>query len=148
MVLPGTDARSFGYRGCDTLQSRPDRGHANTVFQNGTDDLHRWHALAICNPLPTPDTTYIGGSSGIQPTTFSACLDNAYLTNIELIGGVEMTIGISTWLCQDYLPEPPAILRQRCDLNHIADTQELYPEWPEDLHKWHAINASAYRNGS
>ena len=108
-------------------------------FPEWDDVLHRWHALAICNPLPTPDTTYIGGGSAIQPTTFSACLDNAYLTNVELVGSNEVTVGISTWFCQDYLPEPPAVLRQRCDLNHIAETQELYPEWPEDLHKWHAI---------
>ena len=108
-------------------------------FPEWDDILHRWHALAICNPLPMPDTTYIGEGSAIRPTTFSACLDNAYLTNVELIGSNEATIGISTWFCQDYLPERPEIHRQRCDLNHIADTQELYPEWPEDLHNWHAI---------
>ena len=103
------------------------------------DILHRWHALAICNPLPTPDTTHIGTNSDIQPTVLSACLDNAYLTNVELVGNGEAAVGISTWFCQDYLPEPPASLRQRCDLNHIAETQELYPEWPEYLHNWHAI---------
>ena len=101
--------------------------------------LHRWHALSICNPLPTPDFTHIGTNSDIRPTVFSACLDNAYLTNVELIGDGETAVGISTWLCQSYLPESPPSHRQRCDLNHVAETQEIYPEWPEELHNWHAI---------
>ena len=111
----------------------------NLRYPEWADALHFWHAIAVCNPLPAPDTTYIKNIPNIQPTVFSLCLDNAYLTNTELIGNREVVIGISTWLCQDYLPEPPPTHRPRCDLNHIAETSEIYPEWPEDLHNWHAI---------
>ncbi len=101
--------------------------------------LHRWHAIAVCNPRPTPDSTHIRTISDIQPTAFGACLDNAYLGIGEMIDHHDVTIGISSWLCQDYLPEPPGSHRQRCDLNHIAEAQEIYPEWPEALRNWHAI---------
>ena len=37
------------------------------------------------------------------------------------------------------LPEPPATHLRRCDLDRAAGTRELYPEWPERLHDWHAI---------
>ena len=101
--------------------------------------LHRWHAIAVCNPRPTPDTTHIRTKSNVRPTVFGACLDNAYLGIGEIIGDRDARIGVSSWLCQDYLPEPPGNHRQRCDLNHIAETQGIYPEWPGALHNWHAI---------
>ena len=101
--------------------------------------LHVWYAMAICNPRPTPDTTHVRTKSNIKPTAFGACLDNAYLSIGEIIGGHDAAIGFSSWLCQDYLPEPPESHRQRCDLNSIAETQAIYPEWPGALHNWHAI---------
>ena len=108
-------------------------------YPEWADILHRWHAMAICNPHPDPDTTHIRTESNIRPSPFGACLDNAYLSIGEMIGNHDAAIGISSWLCQDYFPEPPGSHRQRCDLNYIAETQELYPEWPGGLHNWHAI---------
>ena len=101
--------------------------------------LHYWHAMANCDPLPTADATHIGRGSGITPTTYSACLDNAYLSYRETLGNDELVVGVSAWLCQGYLPEPPDTHRLRCNLDHLGQTEELYPEWPEDLRVWHAI---------
>ena len=101
--------------------------------------LHYWHAVANCDPLPTADATHIGRGSGITPTPYSACLDNAYLSYRETLGNDELVVGVSAWLCQGYLPEPPDIHRLRCNLDHLGQTEELYPEWPEDLREWHAI---------
>ena len=33
----------------------------------------------------------------------------------------------------------PDTHRLRCNLDHLGQTEELYPEWPEDLRVWHAI---------
>ena len=41
-------------------------------------------------------------------------------------------------MCREHLPEPPQTHRVRCELDHKSRTQELYPEWPEDFHGWHA----------
>ena len=101
--------------------------------------LHYWYALVTCNPPPTADATHIGRGSNITPTPYSACLDNAYLAHAEMLGSGELTAGVSAWLCRDHLPDPPDTHRQRCDLNQLADTKELYHEWPEELHEWHAI---------
>ena len=101
--------------------------------------LHLWHSIGICGPLPTADTTHIGATSDSQPTAYGACLDHAYLGYVELIGSGDVTLAISAWMCRAYLPDPPATHRQRCDLNRIAETQELFPEWPDRLHNWHAI---------
>ena len=102
------------------------------------DLLHYWHAVASCDPPPTADATHIGRGSGITPTPYSACLDNAYLSYRETLGNDELVVGVSAWLCQGYLPEPPDTHRLRCNLDHLAETEELYPEWPEDLRVWHA----------
>ena len=101
--------------------------------------LHYWYAMTACDPRPTADATHIGRGSSITPTRYSAYLDNAFLAYTEMLGDDELEAGVSAWLCQDYLPEPPETHRLRCDLNQQADTGELYPEWPEELHQWHAI---------
>ena len=102
-----------------------------------------WYAIAVCKPLPSADESHIASSSGVQPTVYGTCLDNAYLSNRELIsefvGDGEVLVGVSAWLCRGYLPEPPATHLRRCDLDRTAGTRELYPEWPERLHDWHAI---------
>ena len=101
--------------------------------------LHYWHAIMTCDTRPTADVSHIGRGSSITPTQYSACLDNAFLAYAGELGNRELVAGISAWLCQDHLPEAPDTHRLRCDLNYLAETEELYPEWSEDLHQWHAI---------
>ena len=102
-----------------------------------------WYAIAVCKPLPSADESHIASVSGVQPTVYGACLDNAYLANMELIsefvGDGEVLVGVSAWLCRSYLPEPPGAHLRRCDLDRAAGTKKLYPEWPGGLHAWHAI---------
>ena len=98
-----------------------------------------WYATAVCKPLPSADGTHISPVPGVQPTVYGACLDNAYLANRELVSDGEVLVGVSAWLCRDYLPEPPGAHLKRCDLDRVAGTRELYPEWSERLHDWHAI---------
>ena len=98
-----------------------------------------WYAIAVCKPLPSADESHIAPVSGVQPTVYGACLDNADLSNRELIGDEEVLIGVSAWLCRGYLPESPGTHLRRCDLEHVSGTKELYPEWPRELHDWHAI---------
>ena len=92
-----------------------------------------WYAIAVCKPLPSADESHIVAGSGVQPTVYGACLDNAYLANRELIsefvGDGEVLVGVSAWLCRGYLPEPPATHLRRCDLDRAAGTKKLYPEW-------------------
>ena len=101
--------------------------------------LHYWHAVAVCDPRPTTDATHIGRGSSISPTPYGSCLDNAFLSYRENLGDSELVAGVSAWLCQDHLPTPPDTHRLRCDLNRLAEAEELYPEWPEDIRQWHAI---------
>ncbi len=98
-----------------------------------------WYAIAFCKPLPSADELQVVVRSGVQVTVYGACLDNAYLANKELVDNGEVLIGVSAWLCRDYLPEPPGIHLRRCDLERAGETKQLYPEWPERLHDWHAI---------
>lgn len=46
---------------------------------------------------------------------------------------------MTAWICRNFLKEPPETYRPRCELNSTADTEELFPEWPQMLHNWHAI---------
>ena len=69
-----------------------------------------WYAIAVCKPLPSADESHIVSGSGVQPTVYGACLDNAYLANRELINDGEVLVGVSAWLCRGYLPEPPGAL--------------------------------------
>ena len=110
-----------------------------TRYPEWEEVLHYWYGLATCNPPPTADATQIGRGSNITPTPYSACLDNAYLAHTDILGNGELTAGVSAWLCRNHMPDPPDTHRQRCDLNEMADTKELYSEWPEELHEWHAI---------
>ena len=57
----------------------------------------------------------------------------------ELVDDEEALVGVSAWLCQGYLPEPPATHLRRCDLERVSGTKKLYPEWPKEVHDWHAI---------
>ena len=88
-----------------------------------------WYAIAVCKPLPSADESHIVSGSGVQPTVYGACLDNAYLANRELINDGEVLVGVSAWLCRGYLPEPPGAHLRRCDLDRAAGTKKLYPEW-------------------
>lgn len=108
-------------------------------FPEWHEILHYWHALTMCEPPPTADTTHIGTRSNIAPTPYSACLDNAYLTHVSNLSDNALATGASAWLCQEHLPQPPDTHRLRCDLDHQTNTKELYPDWPEELHRWHAI---------
>ena len=101
--------------------------------------LHYWHAVAVCDPRPTADATHIGRGASVTPTPYGACLDNAFLAYRQELGNSELVTGVSAWLCRDYLPTPPGSHRLRCDLDQLAATEELYPEWPQDIHEWHAI---------
>lgn len=104
--------------------------------------LHFWHATSLCNPVPARHTLTSGSGGSEDATPYGACLDSVYLT---LTGSREVAIrdgelasGISAWMCREYLPDPPARHDTQCALAHLEKTQALYPEWPEDLHGWHA----------
>ena len=98
-----------------------------------------WYGIAACKPLPSADESHISPVPGVQPTVYGACLDNAYLANKDLVSNGEVLVGVSAWLCRDYLPGPPGEHLKRCDLDQVSRTEELYPEWSERLHDWHAI---------
>ena len=98
-----------------------------------------WYAIAVCKPLPSADESHIVSGSGVQPTVYGACLDNAYLANRELINDGEVLVGVSAWLCRGYLPEPPAFYNPRCEIAHLRRDNEPALQWPGDLYAWNAI---------
>ena len=102
-------------------------------------ELRRWYAVAGCGPKATSDSSYIGRISDLEPTRYGACLDNVYLALRQTESDEEIAIATTAWICQEFLPDPPENFRPRCEISTLADTQELFPEWPERLHNWHAI---------
>lgn len=103
------------------------------------ETIRHWYAVVNCGPRASGDIEHIRAISGIRPTQYGACLDNTYLAFRERGGDNEITVGMTAWICRNFLGEPPKTYRPRCELNNIADTKELFPEWPERLHNWHAI---------
>ena len=100
--------------------------------------LHSWQAIAQCAPPPSAASEHLN-QAGPLPTPYATCMDNVYLDNRKMIGNDEVAVGISAWLCRDFTPEPPERNRQRCYLNEAQETREIFPDWPERMHGWHAI---------
>ena len=122
-----------------------DRCHIDSMrwselrYPEWKEGLRRWYSITQCGPKATDDSSYIGRKSEVEPTRYAACLDNIYLTISQRGSDDEIVVGTTAWICRDFLADPPRTFRPRCELSNLADTEELFPEWPERMHNWHAI---------
>ena len=83
--------------------------------------------------LGTDAQTEPTSEPGAQNEAYAQCLDQLFLQN----AGFPITI----WHCRDLEARPTETANPtRCRLTSVQATQARYPEWPEELHDWHAIS--------
>ena len=98
--------------------------------------LTHWYAITQCYPDATASRSQ-PDLPDVVVTDYGACLDNVFLTLLHRIDDGDMHVGISAWYCQRYLPIPAP--SEECQDTHMDATDVLYSEWPEAMHRWHAV---------
>ena len=121
---------------------RPEAQHPRERAEIATTAVPAAQATPEAEPTreeePTPKSEPATGEAETrEPATeneaYAQCLDQLFLQN----AGFPMAI----WHCRHLETDPTETTNPtRCRLTTVQATQARYPEWPNEIHDWHAIS--------